>query len=154
MNIVKKFDGFKEGLKEMIGYASDVKKFIGIADIDAYEDETVLYDEIVKNLLTLIQEDIPSVHNYKYPSTLSLSVKSREVGFKSNCFINFGWRVNRDANDPNKNSYTFRLGIFIPHSKNDINRAPAFVKEMMKNGWTLLATREDRQTEQESESKE
>lgn len=128
ISYTKKFETFEEGFSEVIKYNPELKNYCG--------RDPILVD-VVTSMLNSIKDNIPSVDNYNYPNTLSLSINAKEVGFKSDINIALGWKTEYDF-DNGKTYYIFRVSFMtIPSYKKSV------ISDMVENGWNKI-NREDR----------
>ena len=119
-NYLKQFESFSDGYSELIKIVPEIK---------AYGGDNPIYDVVIGNMLDTIKDNVPSPQNPNFPNTLSISVSSREVGFRTDDSLAFGWRImfNRSAG---KTIYQFRV-TFITLS---INKQE-YVKALTDNEW-------------------
>lgn len=126
MHIVKNFDTFEEGIKELTTLAPAVKTYVG----DEFTDTAV-----IDKLLTIVKSEIPTVYNPGYPGTYGITVNAREVGFKTKDFLAFGWRSIIEAD---KITYGFRITIT---EKNRFAKKTKMQETLVENGWNVLPDR-------------
>lgn len=100
-NVVKTFDSFSDGYAELIKYIPDIKFYGG---------EDLLHESVVGSLISVIKKNIPTTSNPNYPNTMSISIDSHEVGFKTDSNIAFGWREVFDRENA-KVLYKFRASF-------------------------------------------
>lgn len=123
ISYTKKFETFEEGFSEVIKYNPELKNYCG--------RDPILLD-VVSSMLNSIKDNIPSIDNYNYPNTLSLSINAKEVGFKTDINIALGWRTGYDFNS-GKSYYIFRVSFMtIPSYKKSI------ISDMTENGWNKI----------------
>jgi len=101
-NYIKEFNTFEEGYTEMISILPSIK---------VYGGEVANYDIVVKKMMELIGENIPSPTNPNYPNTLAFTIKQNEVSFKTDDRIAFGWRILFDKESGNY-KYQMRITFF------------------------------------------
>lgn len=124
-NLTKSFESFEDGYKEVLKFVPEVKEYCG---------ENSDHNTVVTNILNVIKDNIPSVDNPNYPHTMSLSIDSHEVGFRTDGGLAFGWRTIFDR-ESGKNIYKFRITFLIlPVYRKNI------MTDMQEAGWTLIDT--------------
>lgn len=117
----KEFKDFELGMGELLERVPDIKYYTG---------DTIDQKQAIIHLIYLIRDDIPLVTNENYPNTFSLTVSAREVGFKTDDNLAFGWRVWLDKNTNKILGYQFRV-TFINLSRN----RKGIAEELISNGW-------------------
>jgi hypothetical protein len=122
MNIVKVFNTFEEGMKEMVELVPEISKYVG----EELEEKTV-----ISHMLQTIKDDIPTVYHPDYPGTLAISVIAREVGFKTAGYLSFGWQI-FFTEDKSGVTYHFRVTV---NNKNKFAKLPKFIDTLVENGW-------------------
>jgi len=91
--------------------------------------EDLLHESVISSLLSVIGKNIPTTSNPNYPNTMSISIDSHEVGFKTDSNIAFGWREVFDR-EKAKTLYKFRASfVNISTAQKDILAA------METDGW-------------------
>lgn len=124
----KEFKDFELGMGELLEKVPDVKYYTG---------DTIDQQQAIIHLLYLIRDDIPLVTNENYPNTFSLTISAREVGFKTDDNLAFGWRVWLDKNTNKITGYQFRV-TFINLSRN----RKGIAEELISNGWKEKSSEE------------
>lgn len=121
-NYIKEFENFEDGYNEMISILPSVK---------IYGGDLANYDIVVKKLLDIIGENIPSPANPNFPNTLALTIKQNEVSFRTDDRIAFGWKIffNKESG---KHIYQMRV-TFLSISMSTRKYADAFVE----SNWVL-----------------
>ena len=120
-SLKKEFDTYEDGIEELITILPDLKEYIG---------NNISHNEIVTNLLNIVKEEIPSVDNPNYPNTFSLTISAREVGFKTDDGMAFGWRIWLDKNNNNILGYQFRITFLtLPRNRRKV------IKELLDHKW-------------------
>lgn len=99
INLTKTFDTFEDA------YTTVIK---AIPELKAYCGDTAIEAAVLKAMMNSIANNIPSISNENYPNTLSFSINSKEVGFKTDSNIAFGWRTVFDRKDASI-KYKFRI---------------------------------------------
>lgn len=99
INLTKTFDTFEDA------YTTVIK---AIPELKAYCGDTAIEAAVLKAMMSSIANNIPSISNENYPNTLSFSINSKEVGFKTDSNIAFGWRTVFDRKDASI-KYKFRI---------------------------------------------
>lgn len=123
VSYLKSFDTFEEGYSEVLKFNPEIKNYCG---------DTPIYDAVISSMMESIKNDIPSPSNPNYPNTLSLSIDSGEVGFKTDINVAIGWRIAYNYHEA-KSFYKFRITfISIPVYKKDV------INEMEEAGWSKL----------------
>lgn len=123
VSYLKSFDTFEEGYSEVLKFNPEIKNYCG---------DTPIYDAVISSMMESIKNDIPSPSNPNYPNTLSLSIDSGEVGFKTDINVAIGWRIAYNYHEA-KSFYKFRITfISIPVYKKDV------ITEMEEAGWSKL----------------
>lgn len=117
----KEFKDFELGMGELLERVPDIKYYTG---------DTIDQKQAIIHLIYLIRDDIPLVTNENYPNTFSLTISAREVGFKTDDNLAFGWRVWLDKNTNKILGYQFRV-TFINLSRN----RKGIAEELISNGW-------------------
>ena len=119
-NVIKTFESFSDGYAELLKYIPDIK---------VYGGEDLLHESVISSLLSVIGKNIPTTSNPNYPNTMSISIDSHEVGFKTDSNIAFGWREVFDR-EKAKTLYKFRASfVNISTAQKDILAA------METDGW-------------------
>ena len=122
INLIKTFDTFESGYKEVIECCPVFQSYCG---------DTILYDSVIDSICKTIKENIPSPTNQNYPNTLAFSINSHEVGLKTDSGSAIGWRIVFDK-ESGKTVYKFRI-TFINQS--------TYVKEVIEtlksHGWEI-----------------
>ena len=113
INLTKTFETFEDA------YTTVIKS---IPELKAYCGDTAIEAAVLKAMMNSIANNIPSISNENYPNTLSFSINSKEVGFKTDSNIALGWRTVFDRKSASI-KYKFRI-TFIS--------VPAFRKATMK----------------------
>ena len=120
INLTKTFDTFEDA------YTTVIK---AIPELKAYCGDTAIEAAVLKAMMNSIANNIPSISNENYPNTLSFSINSKEVGFKTDSNIALGWRTVFDRKSASI-KYKFRI-TFIS--------VPAFrkvtIEEMKEDNW-------------------
>ena len=120
INLTKTFDTFEDA------YTTVIK---AIPELKAYCGDTAIEAAVLKAMMNSITNNIPSISNENYPNTLSFSINSKEVGFKTDSNIALGWRTVFDRKSASI-KYKFRI-TFIS--------VPAFrkvtIEEMKEDNW-------------------
>lgn len=120
INLTKTFDTFEDA------YTTVIK---AIPELKAYCGDTAIEAAVLKAMMNSIANNIPSISNENYPNTLSFSINSKEVGFKTDSNIALGWRTVFDRKSASI-KYKFRI-TFIS--------VPAFrkvtIEEMKQDNW-------------------
>lgn len=120
INLTKTFDAFEDAYTEVIK---------AIPELKAYCGDTAIEAAVLKAMMNSIVNNIPSISNENYPNTLSFSINSKEVGFKTDSNIALGWRTVFDRKSASI-KYKFRI-TFIS--------VPAFrkvtIEEMKQDNW-------------------
>lgn len=98
---IKEFNTFEEGYKELATHIPNVRLY-------AVDSETATLEEVVIALTKTITDSIPSPSNENYPNTFSFSINAREVGFLTDDFMAFGWRI-FIGKDERTLTYQFRV---------------------------------------------
>ena len=99
INLTKTFETFEEA------YTTVIKN---IPELKAYCGDTAIEAAVLKAMMNSIANNIPSVSNENYPNTLSFSINSKEVGFKTDSNIALGWRIVFDRKTASI-KYKFRI---------------------------------------------
>ena len=119
-NVVKTFDSFSDGYAELLKYIPEIK---------VYGGEDLLHESVIGSILSVIGKNIPTTSNPNYPNTMSISIDSHEVGFKTDSNIAFGWREVFDREHA-KILYKFRASfVNISTAQKDI------IAAMEADGW-------------------
>ena len=98
---IKEFDTFEEGYKQLSTLIPNVRCY-------AVDSSTATLEEVVVALTKTITDSIPSPLNENYPNTFSFSISAREVGFLTDDFMAFGWRI-FIGKDEETLTYQFRV---------------------------------------------
>ena len=123
VSYLKSFNTFEEGYSEILKFNPEIKNYCG---------DTPIYDAVISSMMESIKNDIPSPSNPNYPNTLSLSIDSGEVGFKTDINVAIGWRIAYNYHEA-KSFYKFRITfISIPVYKKDV------ITKMEEAGWSKL----------------
>lgn len=129
ISYVKRFKTFEEGFSEIIKYNPELKNYCG-------RDPIVV--DVIAAMLNSVKDNIPTTDNSNYPNTLSLSIDTKEVGFKTDINIAIGWRTEYFFKE-GKTYYNFRISFFtIPSYKKSI------IEEMIQSGWKKIESGEYR----------
>ena len=98
-NYIKEFESFEEGYNEIISIIPALK---------VYGGDVANYDLVVKKMIELIGDNIPSPSNPNFPNTLAFTIKQNEVSFRTDERIAFGWKIffNRETG---KHIYQMRI---------------------------------------------
>ena len=99
INLTKTFDTFEDA------YTTVIK---AIPELKAYCGDTAIEAAVLKAMMNSIANNIPSISNENYPNTLSFSINSKEVGFKTDSNIALGWRTVFDRKSASI-KYKFRI---------------------------------------------
>lgn len=84
-NLFKVFDSFEDGFNEMIKLVPSTKQYIG---------ESPIYESAIKSILDSIASDVPSIAtNSNYPNCKAISIDAKEVGYKTEGTMSFGWKI-------------------------------------------------------------
>ena len=123
VSYLKSFDSFEDGFLEILKFNPELKNYCG---------DTPIYDNVIAAMMETIKNDMPSPSNPNYPNTLSMSIDSGEVGFKTDINIAVGWRIAYNYHEA-KSFYKFRVTfISIPSYKKEV------ISEMEEAGWSQL----------------
>jgi hypothetical protein len=119
---IKEFDTFEEGYKQLSTLIPNIRLY-------AVDSDTATLDEVVIALTKTLTESIPSPLNETYPNTFSFSINSREVGFLTDDFMAFGWRIfiGKDEDDL---TYQFR----VTFTTLSISKRKQ-IDRLLSNGW-------------------
>lgn len=117
----KEFDTYEDGMVEISTYLPDLRNYIG----NNFDQR-----EVIRNMLHLIEDDMPFIDNDNYPNTFSFTISAREVGFKTDEGLAFGWRVWLDKNTNHIIGYQFRI-TFINLSRT----RKKIAERLVANGW-------------------
>lgn len=98
-NLAKTFDSFEDAYTNILKHVPELKSYCG---------DTALDSAVLHNIMNTIIKNIPSISNKNYPNTLSFSINAKEVGFKTDSNIAFGWRTVFDRKDASI-KYKFRI---------------------------------------------
>lgn len=123
VNLIKTFDTFEAGYKEIIDCCPIFSTYCG---------SSILYESVIDSICKTIKENIPSPTNRNYPNTLAFSINSHEVGLKTDSGSAIGWRIVFDK-ESGKTVYKFRL-TFINHS----TYVKSVISALESAGWTTL----------------
>ena len=82
VSYVKSFDSFEDGYQEVITLNPELVNYLGTNNE---------YNAVVQHILKIVSTSVPSVNNPNYPNTVSLSIDSNEVGFKTDANVALGW---------------------------------------------------------------
>ena len=108
VSYVKSFDSFEDGYQEVITLNPELINYLGINNE---------YNAVVQHILKIVSTSVPSVNNPNYPNTVSLSIDSNEVGFKTDANVAIGWRTGFNYKSGNQ-YFNFRLSyIGLPSYK-------------------------------------
>ena len=108
VSYVKSFDSFEDGYQEVINLNPELINYLGINNE---------YNAVVQHILKIVSTSVPSVNNPNYPNTVSLSIDSNEVGFKTDANVAIGWRTGFNYKSGNQ-YFNFRLSyIGLPSYK-------------------------------------
>lgn len=99
-NSTKNFKNFEDGIKEIATCVPFLKEVIG----DATTPQAV-----VKNMMTAIDGNFPSLDNPEFPAVQALSISANQVGFKTKGSTGFGWSA--DADENGDITYKFRVTV-------------------------------------------
>ena len=99
ISLSKKFETFEDGYSEMSKLVSELKTYGG---------DVALYDAVVGNILTFIQNNIPSDNTSRFPNSISFNINSEEVALRTDAGLVFGWRTVYNF-DAAKVNYIFRV---------------------------------------------
>lgn len=119
---IKEFDTFEEGYKELSTLIPNVRLY-------AVDSSTATLEEVVIALTKTITDSIPSPLNENYPNTFSFSISAREVGFLTDDFMAFGWRI-FIGKDEETLTYQFRI-TFTTLSVSKRKQ----IDKLLSNGW-------------------
>jgi hypothetical protein len=121
-NFIKEFENFETGYNEMINILPGIK---------VYGGDMANYDVVVKKLLDIISENIPSPANPNYPNTLALTIKQNEVSFRTDDRIAFGWKIffNKETG---KHIYQMRVTFFSISMS-----TRKYADNFTSNGWEI-----------------
>lgn len=119
---IKEFDTFEEGYKELVTFIPNVRLY-------AADSTTATLEEVVVALTKTITDSIPTPFNENYPNTFSFSINAREVGFLTDDYIAFGWRI-FIAKNGKTFTYQFRI-TFITLSVSKRKQ----IDKLLSNGW-------------------
>ena len=123
VSYLKSFDKFEDGFLEALKFNPELKNYCG---------DTPIYDSVISTMMETIKNDMPSPSNPNYPNTLSMSIDSGEVGFKTDINIAIGWRIAYNYHEA-KSFYKFRITfISIPSYKKEV------ISDMEEAGWSKL----------------
>ena len=120
MNMVKTFETFEEGIKNLCDLVPEVKEYVG---------DSTDYNQVVINMMEKIKSNIPSVLNPEHPASFAFSIQANEVGFKTRTYSSFGWRTIV------KNgvvSYSFRYTVT---TRNKLAKPSAAILALKEAGW-------------------
>lgn len=107
MHNKKNFSNFEEGINEIVNIVPQLNQFFGITDSIIIREPK----ELVKHLLGIVIDNIPTIDDIEYPRLYSISVSANQVGFRTKSNIAFGWHTIFDKDTGNV-SYTFRISIY------------------------------------------
>lgn len=120
INLTKTFDTFEDAYSEVIKFIPELKVYCG---------DTSIESAVLKSMMNSIANNIPSISNENYPNTLSFSINSKEVGFKTDSNIALGWRTIFDKKTASI-KYNFRITfISIPTFRK------ATIVDMKQDDW-------------------
>ena len=136
-NYIKEFNTFEEGYTEMISILPSIK---------IYGGEVANYDIVVKKMMELIGENIPSPTNPNYPNTLAFTIKQNEVSFKTDDRIAFGWRILFDKESGNY-KYQMRITFFAVSMS-----TRKYADALEENGWVIALINKDKFRKQSSKN--
>ena len=120
---LKSFNTFEDGYSEVLKFNPELKNYCG---------DSPIYDAVVSSMMDSIKNNMPSPQNPNYPNTLSLSIDSGEVGFKTDINVAVGWRIAYNYHEA-KSFYKFRITfISVPAYKKEV------ISDMEDAGWSKL----------------
>ena len=119
---IKEFDTFEDGYKELVTLIPNVRLY-------AVDSSTATLEDVVVALTKTITDNIPSPLNENYPNTFSFSISAREVGFLTDDFIAFGWRIFIGKSEETL-TYQFRI-TFITLSVSKRKQ----IEKLLSHGW-------------------
>ena len=135
-NYIKEFDNFEDGYNEMISILPTLK---------VYGGDVANYDMVVRKMMEIIGDNIPSPSNANFPNTLAFTIKQNEVGFRTDDRIAFGWKIyfNRETG---KHIYQMRVTFFTVSMS-----MRKYADALTENGWSVVVfNKEDRFQKQNS----
>lgn len=123
VSYVKSFDSFEDGFKEAVTFNPELTNYLG---------STGEYNAVIQHILKVISASVPSVNNPNYPNTVSLSIDSNEVGFKTDANVAIGWRT----------GFNYKTGIQYFNFRLSYIGVPAYkmgvFSDLESNGWEKI----------------